>query len=72
MINIFSYKPLLIELAKKGMSKTDLRLAAGLSTATLAKISKGEYVSMETLDSICKCLNCEIENVIQYIPSIGE
>lgn len=69
---MFSYKPLMIELAKNGMSKTDLRLSAGLSTATLAKISKSEYVSMETLDNICKCLNCKIENVIEYIPSIGE
>ena len=48
------------------MTKTQLREAIGFSTATLAKISKNEYISMETLDNICKYLNCKVENVIEF------
>lgn len=64
---MFSYKPLLIQLVKKEMTKTQLRQQIGISMATLAKISKNEYVSMEVLDKICKTLDCNIEDVIEHI-----
>jgi DNA-binding Xre family transcriptional regulator len=64
---MFSYKPLLIQLVKKEMTKTQLRQRTGISMATLAKISKNEYVSMEVLDKICKTLDCGIEDVIEHI-----
>lgn len=62
-----SYKPLLRILLERDMTKTQLREAIGFSTATLAKISKNEYISMETLDNICKYLNCKVENVIEFL-----
>lgn len=64
---MFSYKPLLIQLVKKEMTKTQLREAVSMSMNTLAKISKNEYVSMEVLDKICKTLDCGIEDVIEHI-----
>lgn len=65
---MFTYKPLLKLLIDNNMTKTQLRESIGFSPATLAKISKDEYVSMETLDSICKFFNCRIENIIEYKP----
>lgn len=64
---MISYKPLFRLLLEIDMTKTQLREAVGFSTATLAKMSKNEYISMETLDNICKYLNCNIENVIEFI-----
>lgn len=64
---MFSYTPLFVLLAKKKMSKTKLRELTGIGTGTLAKMSKDEYVSMEVLDKICKCLDCKIEDVIEHI-----
>ena len=49
------------------MTKTQLREAVGFSTSTLAKMTKGEYVSLETIDSICKYLKCDIEEVIEIL-----
>ena len=49
------------------MTKTQLREATGMSMNTLAKISKNEYVSMSTLDSICKYFHCKIEDVVEFI-----
>lgn len=63
---MFNYKPLLIQLVKKDMTKTELRLRIGISSATLAKISKNEYISMEALDKICNVLECKIEDVIEH------
>ena len=47
------------------MTKTQLREAVGFSSATLAKMSKCEYISLETIENICKYLNCKIEDVIE-------
>lgn len=63
---MFSYKPLLKLLIEKGISRTQLREATGMSMNTLAKIGKDEYVSMATLDAICSYLNCKIEDVIEF------
>lgn len=65
---MISYKPLLIQLVKRDMTKTQLREAVGMSMNTLAKISKNEYISLEVIDRICSTLNCKIEDVVEYIP----
>ena len=63
-----SYKPLWITLLQKDMTKTELRTLAGFSTATLAKMSKNEYVAMERIDRICQVLGCGIADVIEILP----
>ena len=62
---MISYKPLFRLLLERDMTKTQLREAVGFSSATLAKMSKGEYISLETVENICKYLNCEIEDVVE-------
>lgn len=49
------------------MTKTQLREEVGFSTSTLAKMSKGKYVSLETIDNICQHLDCKVEEVIEII-----
>ena len=65
---MFSYKPLLKLLIDKNMTKTQLREQLGISMATLAKISKNEYISMKVLDDICSLLNCTIEDIVEHQP----
>lgn len=65
---MFNYKPLLKLLIDKNMTKTQLREQLGISMATLAKISKNEYISMKVLDDICNLLECKIEDVIEHQP----
>ena len=65
---MISYKPLFRLLLERDMTKTQLREAVGFSSATLAKMSKGEYISLETVENICKYLDCKIEDVIEIQP----
>lgn len=65
---MISYKPLFRLLLERDMTKTQLREAVGFSPATLAKMSKGEYVSLETVENICKYLNCRVEDIIEIQP----
>ena len=55
------YSKLWEKLADMGIkNKTDLIPLAGISTNILAKLSKGDYISMESLQKICKALNCDV------------
>lgn len=63
-----SYNRLWKQLIDKGMSKTDLRLAAGMSPGTLARLSKGGPVETTTLEKICRALHCNIGDIVDYVP----
>lgn len=55
-------------LIDKNMNKTDLRLAAGITTTALAKLGRNENVNTEVLVKICRVLNCGIEDIMELIP----
>lgn len=59
-------------LIDKHMNKTELRDAAGISNSTLARLSKGEPVSLEAIGRICACLHCGVEDVLEFIPAVEE
>ncbi len=63
-----SYKKLWILLIEKGLKKTDLKDLCKIGPATLAKLSKNESVSMDVLQRICRALNCNIGDIIDYVP----
>ncbi|MED4354801.1 helix-turn-helix transcriptional regulator [Schinkia azotoformans] len=62
----FTYAPLISTLHIKKVSKKELQEAIGTSSATIAKISKDQPVSMKILNDICHFLNCNIEDVIEH------
>ena len=63
-----SYKRLWHLLIDRNMKKKDLQAAAGISWASITKLSKGETVSMEVLMKICKTLDCNIGDIMDLIP----
>ena len=63
-----SYKKLWKVLIDKDMKKKDLQAAAGISWASVTKLSKGESVSMEVLMKVCKTLECNIGDIMDLIP----
>jgi DNA-binding Xre family transcriptional regulator len=58
------YRKLWKLLIDKGIkNKTDLIKMAGISTNILAKLGKGEFVSMDSMQKICKALDCDVGDV---------
>lgn len=53
-------------LIDRKMTKTEMRHAAGISTVTLAKMSRGEPVGAIVLDKICRAMKCDVEQIIRY------
>ena len=64
---VVSYKKLWKLLIDKDLMKKDLQSKAGVSWATITKMSKGEPVSTEVLMKICKYLQCDVGDVMEFI-----
>ena len=62
-----SYNKLWKILIDKGMKKEDLRLQAGLTTNVIAKLGRNENVNTEALAKICKVLDCNIGDIMDFI-----
>lgn len=62
-----SYNKLWITLINNGMTKTELRKRLGISTSTLARLGKNEYVGLDLISKICNELHCKIEDVVEVI-----
>ena len=62
-----SYDKLWKILIDKKMNKTQLKETAGISTNAVAKLGKNESVSLETLEKICRMLQCNIGDIVEFI-----
>ena len=62
-----SYKKLWKLLIDKDLMKKDLQRDAGISWATITKMSKGETVSIDVLMKVCKMLHCDIGDIVEFI-----
>lgn len=60
-----SYNKLWHLMLDKNMKKADLKRATGISTATIAKLDKGQNVTTDILIRICKALDCELSDIME-------
>lgn len=69
------YKKLWKLLIDRDMTRADLRKKTGISPATIAKMSKGETIGANVLERICAAMQCDVGDVMAYVPeghSTGE
>lgn len=62
-----SYNRLWKLLIDKGMNKHDLRIAAGISSASIAKLGKCENITTDVLLKICEALHVHIDKIMETI-----
>mgnify|MGYP003299431169 CR=1 FL=1 len=62
-----SYNKLWKMLIDKKMSRTQMRLKAGISTKALAKLGKNESVNIDILIKICVALECDITDIMEIV-----
>lgn len=67
-----SYDRLWKLLIDKKMNKQDLRKMTGLSSATIAKLGRGNNVTTDVLIKICDALECELEEIMELIKDIPQ
>ena len=66
-----SYNNLWKLMIDQNINKSKLKEMAGISTNAVAKLGKNEAVSMDTLAKICKALNCDIGDIVEF-KNMGE
>ena len=62
-----SYNKLWKSMIDLNINKTQLRKVAGLSTNIIARLSKNQTVSMDTLLRICNALHCNIGDIVDVV-----
>jgi len=62
------YKKLWKLLIDRDMKKKDLQKAAGISSTSITKLGKNENVNTEILQKICIALQCDICDIMEFVP----
>lgn len=63
-----TYKKLFKLLIDREMKKKDLQQAAGLSPASISKLSRNQYVSLDVLVRVCHALNVDVGDIVEVLP----
>ncbi|MCD7801874.1 MAG: helix-turn-helix transcriptional regulator [Clostridiales bacterium] len=66
---MISYEKLWATMKQKGATTYTLQVKGGISSSTIRRMKVGDSVSTNTLDALCKLLNCRVEDLIEYLPS---
>lgn len=68
----WSYDKLWIMLINRKMKKTDLLKVAGINTNALTRMGKDLPVAMPALGKLCNALDCDIGDIVEWIPEERE
>ncbi|ADA65049.1 Hypothetical protein NCDO2118_1341 [Lactococcus lactis subsp. lactis NCDO 2118] len=61
-----SYEKLWTLIKHQKLNKTQLRDVSGITSATLARLSKDKGISLDALERICRALECEVGDVLEF------
>ena len=62
------YDRLWVTMKKRGITQYKLIHEYGFSNGQLDRLRKNENINMYTLDTLCKILNCTVEEIVEYKP----
>lgn len=65
---VISYQPFYETLFRKGITEYNLIFKQGLSANTLHRMKHGEAISTKTLNTLCEILECDVCDIIRYVP----
>lgn len=65
---MISYKPLWETMERKKASTYTLQVKGGISSSTIQRLRSGQSVSTNTIESLCKILDCSPSEIFEYIP----
>lgn len=57
---------------KRGATTYTLQVKGGISSSTIRRLKSGDSVSTNSLEALCKILNCTISDIVEYLPDSPE
>ena len=64
---MISYAPLWKTMERRGATTYTLQVMGGISSSTIRRLKAGESVSTNTLDALCKVLDCDLTDIVEYL-----
>ncbi len=55
-------------LIEREMSNSDLQKQAGFSANIITRLKRNEYVKLQSVESICKVLDCGVDDILDFVP----
>lgn len=65
---MISYEPLWRTMKERGATTYTLQVKGEISSSTIRRLKANESVSTNTLEALCKILNCTLNDIIEYLP----
>lgn len=65
---MISYERLWETMEARGATTYTLQVKGGVSSSTIRRLKAGESVSTNTLDALCRLLDCGVEDLVEYRP----
>lgn len=65
---MISYAPLWETMKRKNATTYTLQVKGEISSSTIRRLKANESVSTNTLEALCKILDCTLQDIIDYIP----
>ena len=65
---MISYAPLWETMEKRRATTYTLQFKGGISSSTIRRLKANESVSTNTLDALCKILDCTLDDIVAYLP----
>lgn len=63
-----NYKKLFHLMIEKNLSNSDLQRKAGFSGNILTRLKRNCYISLESIESICRVLECGVDDILEFVP----
>lgn len=67
-----SYKKLWKLLIDRDMKKKELQELAGISSTSVTKLAKNQNVNTMIIDKVCRALNCDVADIMEFVPNEKE
>ena len=62
-----SYKKLFHLLVDRDMTAVQLQQQAGYSANITTRLKKNAYISLESVEKICRALNCKVDDIVEFV-----
>jgi len=66
-----SYKKLFHLMIEKDMTNAELQKKAGFSANIITRLKRNGYISLDSIESICRVMDCGVDDILEFVPDEG-
>ena len=63
-----SYKKLFHMMIEKEMTNAELQQKAGFSANIITRLKRNGYISLESIENICRVMDCSVDDILEFVP----